>query len=57
MLLGFVLHFLPKRSEQLTESALSRIPVWGSVVIMVIFIWLLVQVKSSQPMLPIYLQF
>ncbi|MCF6402370.1 MBOAT family protein [Chitinophaga filiformis] len=57
MLLGFVLHFLPKRTEQFTEQALSRVPVVGSVVIMVVFIWLLVQVKSSQPMMPIYLQF
>jgi D-alanyl-lipoteichoic acid acyltransferase DltB (MBOAT superfamily) len=57
MLLGFVLHFLPKRTELFAEQALSRVPVVGSVVIMVVFIWLLVQVKSSQPMMPIYLQF
>ena len=57
MLLGFVLHFLPKRTEQFAEHALSRVPVVGSVLIMVVFIWLLVQVKSSQPMMPIYLQF
>lgn len=57
MLLGFVLHFLPKRSENFTEGVLAKMPVVASVVVMVIFIWLLVQVKSSQPMMPIYLQF
>lgn len=57
MLLGFVLHFLPKKAELWAEHNMSRIPVVGSVVFMVAFIWLLVQVKSSQPMMPIYLQF
>jgi uncharacterized membrane protein len=57
MLLGLVLHFLPKKAELTTESLLGKVPVVGNVVIMVLFIWLLAQVKSSQPMMPIYLQF
>ena len=57
MLLGFVLHALPKRTENFAEATLGRFPVWGSVAVMVAFIWLLVQVKSAQPMMPIYLQF
>jgi len=36
---------------------MARVPVWGSVAIMVVFIWLLIQVKSTQPMIPIYFQF
>lgn len=57
MLLGFFLHTLPKRSENFAEATLGRFPVWASVAVMVAFIWLLVQVKSAQPMMPIYLQF
>lgn len=57
MLLGYFLHALPKRAEHFAENTLGNFPVWGSVAVMVAFIWLLVQVKSAQPMLPIYLQF
>jgi hypothetical protein len=58
MLLGFGLHFLSASGGQRTmEKALARVPVWGSVAIMVLFIWLLIQVKTTQPMIPIYFQF
>jgi alginate O-acetyltransferase complex protein AlgI len=57
MLLGYFLHAIPKRTENIAEATLGRFPVWGSVAVMVCFIWLLVQVKSAQPMMPIYLQF
>jgi D-alanyl-lipoteichoic acid acyltransferase DltB (MBOAT superfamily) len=57
MLLGFVLHFLPKRTEIFTEQSLAKVPVIANVVIMVIFFWILIQVKSSETMMPIYLQF
>ncbi|NSL89924.1 MBOAT family protein [Chitinophaga sp. Mgbs1] len=57
MVLGFILHFLPSRMEFTTEKLLGRLPLAASVAVMVIFIWLLVQVKSTQPMIPIYFQF
>jgi alginate O-acetyltransferase complex protein AlgI len=57
MVLGFVLHFLPKRTELFAEQALTKVPVVASVVIMVAFFWMLIQVKSSETMMPIYLQF
>ncbi|UYQ92251.1 GDSL-type esterase/lipase family protein [Chitinophaga horti] len=57
MLAGFVLHFMPHLTWQKMELRLARLPLWGSVAVMVIFIWVLAQVKSSEPMLPIYLQF
>lgn len=57
MVLGFILHFMPSKVEFSLEKILGRIPVAGSVAIMVAFIWLLVQVKSTQPMIPIYFQF
>jgi D-alanyl-lipoteichoic acid acyltransferase DltB (MBOAT superfamily) len=58
MLLGFVLHFVTATGgQQFMEKTMARVPVWGSVAIMVAFIWLLIQVKSTQPMIPIYFQF
>lgn len=57
MILGFVLHFLPAKAELKMAGVLGRMPLAGSIAIMVIFIWLLVQVKSTQPMIPIYFQF
>lgn len=57
MILGFVLHFLPSKVEFSLERFLGRVPVAGSIAIMLAFIWLLVQVKSTQPMIPIYFQF
>jgi alginate O-acetyltransferase complex protein AlgI len=57
MLGAFILHFLPKRSENFAEQTMARIPVWGSIAVMVLFIYIVVQVKSSDTMLPIYLQF
>jgi len=58
MLLGFALHFLAAAGgQQKMERALTRVPVAGSIAIMVLFIWLLIQVKTTQPMIPIYFQF
>ena len=57
MLLGFVLHFMPAKAEFSMEKIYARLPLAGSVAVMVIFVWLLIQVKSSQPMIPIYFQF
>ncbi|CAL1520615.1 MBOAT family O-acyltransferase [Chitinophaga sp. MM2321] len=57
MALGFLLHFMPSKMEFSLEKLLGRVPVAGSVAIMVVFVWLLVQVKSTQPMIPIYFQF
>jgi hypothetical protein len=51
------LHFLPDVAEQKLEFRLGKLPVWGSVAVLVLFIWFLAQVKSLEPMIPIYLQF
>ncbi|MCK7557855.1 hypothetical protein MKQ70_23735 [Chitinophaga sedimenti] len=57
MALGFVLHFMPNFTWEKMEMRLARLPLWGSIAVMVLFIWVLSQVKSSEVMLPIYLQF
>lgn len=57
MAIGYILHFLPAAREHKLELRLANLPVWGSIVVMVLFIWLLVQVKTTEPMIPIYFQF
>lgn len=57
MALGFVLHFMPRITWQKMELRLGYLPVWGSVAVMVLFIWMLTQVKTAEPMMPIYFQF
>ncbi|HLG03501.1 MAG TPA: MBOAT family O-acyltransferase [Bacteroidia bacterium] len=55
--IGFVLHFLPGVVEAKTIQALSRFPVYGKIAVLVSAIWILIQAKQSEQMLPIYLQF
>lgn len=55
--LAFVLHFLPKTSETWMARRFERMPVAASIAVMAMFLWFIVQVKATQPMMPIYLQF
>lgn len=57
MLLGYIIHFVPKSYETFSVNVLSRISIVGRVAIMLIFIWLIIQVKQSDQVMPIYLQF
>jgi D-alanyl-lipoteichoic acid acyltransferase DltB (MBOAT superfamily) len=57
MAAGYVLHFMPSLAEQKLEAGLVKLPLWGSVAVLVLFIWLLNEVKALEPMMPIYLQF
>ncbi|RPE12984.1 MBOAT family protein [Chitinophaga lutea] len=57
MALGYILHFMPDAAERKVEAGLVRLPLWGSVAVMVAFLWFLNEVKTLEPMLPIYLQF
>ncbi|MBO9154475.1 MBOAT family O-acyltransferase [Chitinophaga sp. GCM10012297] len=57
MAAGYFLHFLPPVAEKKLELGLQRMPVWASVAVMVTFIWFLNEVKTLEPMIPIYLQF
>jgi hypothetical protein len=55
--LGYFLHFLPPVAEKKLEKGLQLMPLWASVSVMVIFLWFLNEVKTLEPMIPIYLQF
>jgi len=55
--IGYFIHFLPDKLENKVEVGLTRLPIWGSIAVMVLFIWTILQVKTSEPMIPIYFQF
>ncbi len=57
MLLGFVLHFIPHTVEEKIKTALSKAPLVLYVIIALIMIGLFMQIKTSEPVMPVYLQF
>lgn len=57
MLVGYIIHFVPKSYETFSVNVLSRISLVGRIAIMLIFIWIIIQVKQSDQVMPIYLQF
>lgn len=57
MLLGYILHFLPKKIELKTRSWVTDMPLQLKVALMVAVIVLVVQVKSSEIQPFIYFQF
>ena len=57
MLVGFVLHFIPHSLEEKVKNALARIPLAGYLLIAVLLIFVFVQIKTSEPIMPVYLQF
>ncbi len=57
MLLGYILHFIPKSYEYFSVNVLSKATLAGRIAILLIFIWLVIQVKQADQVMPIYLQF
>ncbi len=57
MLVGYIIHFLPKVYETFSVLVLSKITMVGRIAIMLIFIWIIIQVKQADQVMPIYLQF
>lgn len=57
MLIGYIIHFIPKSYEYLSVNVLSKITIVGRIAIMLIFIWIIIQVKQADQVMPIYLQF
>ncbi len=55
--IAFFLHLMPRSWESWWQGFVTRLPVIGKVALLVGLIWLIAQVKSSEPVLPIYLQF
>ena len=57
MVLGFTLHFIPKRIEDRTQEIVTRLPLFAKVMLLVITIVIVIQVKSSEIQPFIYFQF
>jgi alginate O-acetyltransferase complex protein AlgI len=57
MLAGFLLHFIPKRQEEKIKLYLEGLPMAGYLTIAVIMFFIFIQIKTAQPVMPVYLQF
>lgn len=57
MALGYIIHFIPKTYEYFSVNLLSRISLAGRIAILLLFIWIVIQVKQADQVMPIYLQF
>ncbi len=57
MLVGYIFHFVPKSYELFVENILTKVSLVGRIAILLIFIWIVIQVKQADQVMPIYLQF
>ncbi len=57
MALGYMLHFIPKPAEGAAVLFLTRISLVGRIAILLVIIWIVIQVKQADQVMPIYLQF
>jgi hypothetical protein len=57
MAVGYIIHFIPKPAEQAVVLFLTRISLVGRIAILLVFIWIVIQVKQADQVMPIYLQF
>ena len=57
MVTGFILHFTPKSMEEKAEHFIQKLPLVGKALVLVVVIWLVIQVKSSDIQPFIYFQF
>ncbi len=55
--LGYLLHFVPKAWEEKIIQVLSYTPVVVKIALLVLMVWLVVQSKQAEAVMPIYLQF
>ena len=57
MALGFILHFIPQGVEEKIKTGLSKMPLAGYFLIGLIMVFLFMQIKTAEPIMPVYLQF
>ncbi len=57
MAVGYIIHFIPKSYEYFSVNFLNKISLVGRIAILMIFIWVVIQVKQADQVMPIYLQF
>ncbi len=57
IVVGFLLHFVPQSIDRRVEGLITRTPMWGQVALLVVMIWCVMQIKSSDIQPFIYFQF
>ena len=57
MLIGFVLHFIPHSVEEKIKTALSKLPLFVYLIMALILVSIFIQIKATDPVMPVYLQF
>ncbi|UAY52426.1 MBOAT family O-acyltransferase [Ferruginibacter albus] len=57
MLIGFVLHFVTKKQEDTIKNSLVNLPLAGYLTIAFILFFIFIQIKTAEPVMPVYLQF
>ena len=57
MLLGFILHFVSRRQEDSIKLFLEKLPLVGYLIIGFIMFCIFIQIKTAEPVMPVYLQF
>ncbi len=57
LLLAFLLHFTPTTWSDAIIRRLEPMPAWGYFLLFAFFMWVFIQTKTSEQVLPIYLQF
>jgi D-alanyl-lipoteichoic acid acyltransferase DltB (MBOAT superfamily) len=57
MLTGFILHFIPHSVEEKVKAILSKSPLIIYLLIGLIMMGIFMQVKTAEPVMPVYLQF
>ena len=57
MIIGFVLHFIPQRVSALTKKAVVGMPFIVQVLLIVVVVYIVIQIKSSDVQPFIYFQF
>lgn len=57
MLMGFALHFIPEKIEHRGELLLAKVPIVAYLLLALIAVFVYVQFKTAEPVMPVYLQF
>jgi len=57
LVLGFALHFFPAKAEEKIKELIGSMPVIGKVLLLAVVIYIVVQFKSANPLMPTYFQY
>ena len=57
MVIGYVLHFLPKRADNAFQKVITRTNYLGKAALLIVVIWIIIQVRSSEIVPFIYFRF